>query len=158
MGKQKFSGQAVNKVGKYAYSELKKKNTAVHDDVKLREDVGNRKRQPKKVLTCFYCGLRFSSSIAEHREQCKAKNNKCKHCLKVGHFASVCRSSKPLRKVEFTEKDNNSENEEEDPDLYNIDIFRIKADENAPRCKLLSKLENKNDFKGEVIIKTSLTL
>ena len=109
-------GEAVNKIGKYAYSKLKKKNTAVHEDVKLRKDDENRKGQPKKVLTYFYCGLRFSSSIAEHREQCKAKNNKCEHCLKVGHFASVCRSRKPLRKVEFTGKENNSENEEEDTD------------------------------------------
>ena len=75
----------------------------------------------------------------------------------MGHFASVCRrSSKPLRKVEFTEKENNSENEEEDPDVYNINSFRTKANENAPRCKLLSKLENKNDFKCEVIINNKL--
>ena len=118
-------------------------------DVKLREDDENRKRQPKKVLACFYCGLIFSSSIAEHREQCKAKSNRCKRSLKVAHFAIVCRSSKPLRKVEFNEEENNSENEEEDPDMYNINIFRIKANENAPMCKLLSKLENKNDFKCE---------
>ena len=78
-GGAETSEEAVNKVGKYAYSKLKKKNTAVRNDVKLREDDESRKRQPKKVLTCFYCGLRFSRSIAEHREQCKAKNNKCKH-------------------------------------------------------------------------------
>ena len=74
----------------------------------------------------------------------------------MGHFASVCRSSKPLRKVEFSEEENNSENEEDDPDPYNFNIFRIKANENAPRCKLLSKLENKNDFKCEVIINNKL--
>ena len=75
-GGAEISGKTVNKVGKYAYSKLKKKSTVVHDDVKLREDDENRKKQHKKVLTCFYCGLRFSSSIAEHRGQCKAKNNK----------------------------------------------------------------------------------
>ena len=53
-----ISGEAVNKVGKYAYTKLKKKNTAVHDDVKLRDDE-NEKRQSHQVLTCFYCGLRF---------------------------------------------------------------------------------------------------
>ena len=78
-GGAEISGEEVNKVGKYAYSKVKKKNTAVHDDAKLREDDVNRKRQPKKVMTCFYCGLRFSSSIAKHREQWEAKNNKCKH-------------------------------------------------------------------------------
>ena len=82
--------------------------------------------------------------------------SKCKHCLKVGHFASVCRSSKPLRKVEFNEEENNSEKEGEDPGLYNINIFRIKANENAPMCELLSKVENKNDFKCEVIINNKL--
>ena len=59
-------------------------------------------------------------------------------------------------KAEFNEEENNSENEGEGPDLYNINIFRIKANENAPMCKLLSKLENKNDFKCEVIIDNKL--
>ena len=68
----------------------------------------------------------------------------------------VCRNSKPLRKVEFTEKENNSENEEEVSDLYNIKIFRINANGNAPWCKLLSKLENKNDFKYKMIINNKL--
>ena len=74
----------------------------------------------------------------------------------MGQFSSVCRSSKPLRKIEFAEEENKSENEEEDPDLYNINIFRIKANENALRCKILSNLKNKNDFKCEVIINNKL--
>ena len=43
-GGAEISREAVNNVGKYAYSKLEKKNTAVHNNVKLREDDENRKR------------------------------------------------------------------------------------------------------------------
>lgn len=49
-------------------------------------------RQPQRKRLCFFCG----SNSLHQRVKCPAFNSICQLCSKKGHFASVCRSHKPV--------------------------------------------------------------
>ena len=83
--------------------------------------------------------MKFSTSIAEHREQCPARDNKCRQCSKIGHFAKVCRSSKVVQQVEFDTEEHTDDSDTAEDDLCNINIFRTKSTNKSPRPKLLSR-------------------
>ena len=74
----------------------------------------------------------------------------------MGHFPTVCKSSRSVRKVE-TPGDATSGNSENDgEDTYNINLFRVKKSTNSPKPKLLSNHTNKHDFKVQVVIHNSV--
>ena len=84
-----IAGEAVNKLGKYSYSNIKKNKERLQD-----KDVS------RKPIDCYNCGNRVSESIIKHKEHCLAKNVKCHKCGKFNHFAEVCRSQKDIRHVD----------------------------------------------------------
>ena len=129
---------AVNKVGKYSFNNLKPRN----QQQEKRPD----KRQG--TINCYNCGVKVSGLIFKHKQSCPAKSHKCQTCQKSGHFESVCRS-KPVQQVE-AEIDAANDQEE---DMYNINIFRIRSSKDSPKPRLKSA---KNDFSVQVMINNHL--
>ena len=164
-GGAEISGEAaINKLGRYSYGISRRKNTGPqiqrtrtrgkqdHD----RKKVLTQEKENRWTLTCYYCGLKFSTSIAEHCEQCPAQDNKCSQCSKTGHFAKVCQSSKVVQQVEFDTEEPTDDSDTAEEDLYNINIFCTKSTNKSPPPKLLSRAPKKNDFKVQVIVNNSL--
>ena len=121
-----------------------------------RKKAPSQEKENHQTLTCYYCGLKFSTSIAEHHEQCPTRDNKCHQCSKIGNFAKVCHSSKVVQQVEFDTEEPTDDSDTAEEDLYNITIFRTKSTNKSPRPKLLSHAPKKNDFKVQVIVNNSL--
>ena len=67
--------------------------------------------------------LKFSTSIADHRKQCPARDNKCRQCSKIGHFAKFCQSSKVVQQVEFDTEEPTDGSDTAEEDLYNINYI-----------------------------------
>ena len=77
-GAAEISGEAMNKLGKYSFRNMKDKNM----------------KQTKKV-NCFFCGQLFDKqNITSHAKKCPARSNKCDNCGAIGHYAKVCRNTK----------------------------------------------------------------
>lgn len=53
---------------------------------------------------CSYCGI----STCEDRNKCPAKSSFCRACAKRGHWSVMCRSKKAVRKVEHSDSELNS--------------------------------------------------
>ncbi|KXJ68118.1 hypothetical protein RP20_CCG005609 [Aedes albopictus] len=82
----------------------------------------NRRMQPNRDVTCFNCGTKghIASSV-----ECKAHNQTCRRCKRVGHFEAVCRkrfaptdtpSHLKAKKVRLVEKVNQEEIDVSAPD------------------------------------------
>ena len=144
-GGVQISGQSssVNKLGAYSYTNLKKKKT---------EYPTKRKYNP---LTCFNCGVKVFGSILKHREQCNANNHKCQKCYKKGHFENACKST-PVKRVNTEKNEDSEEAEEIEEQVHNINIFTIKKSKNSSKPKFKANIENKNDFKVQLVINNHL--
>lgn len=70
---------------------------------------GKPKSQPRQPTGkhCYFCGLGSHS-----RDQCPAAKSTCKKCRKIGHWASVCRSSK-VRAVQVSQATEATDSEQE---------------------------------------------
>ena len=60
---------------------------------------GNRKKPPPRTPTSAKSCPRCGKTPFHGRQQCPAREAKCKACGKVGHYRIVCRSSSKLREV-----------------------------------------------------------
>ncbi|ESO88021.1 hypothetical protein LOTGIDRAFT_166042 [Lottia gigantea] len=60
-----IAGETLNRVGQYSYNSLLKSKQSE----KARKPTSN-----QRVLSCFYCGNNFSTSIDQHRSRCSARN------------------------------------------------------------------------------------
>ena len=127
--------ESVNRLGKYSYAHMKKKDTG--------------QRTAKRTISCYNCGNQVTGQIMKHKEVCPARNVKCNKCGKAGHFAKVCKSSEDIRQVE-------PENEREDDGVYNINLFRIKASARSVKPRLSSSMQDKNDFKTQLAVNNCL--
>ena len=67
-----------------------KSNKPKSNTTKTSNDCGKAKQLAEEGK-CFRCGQKFESR-ASHKPDCKAKDHKCKHCGKVGHFPNICLS------------------------------------------------------------------
>ena len=126
----------VNKIGKYSFSNIKSSQSQA--PVKK-----------KQSITCHNCGSKVSGSIYKHKEKCPAKSHKCNNCQKNGHFDKVCRSQ-PVKQIDSEEAEAEQCNEE---DMYNINLFRIKASKGSAKPQLKSV---KSDFTAQVVINNRL--
>ena len=140
-GAEIAGGSAVNKLGKYSYQSIKKKNDST---VKV-------KKQP---ISCFNCGNDIVGSIRKHKESCPAKGVKCKKCSRSGHLAKVCKSQKDLKQISTESVSNSDEESSQDEDAYSINVFRIKPSQGV-KPKLASNA-HKKDFCVQVIVNNSL--
>jgi len=77
-GGAEISGELINRLGRYSYSNIKKKTQTPSSEKRA----------------CYNCGMNITGSIIKHREICPAKEGECHNCHKKGHFSKVCRSSK----------------------------------------------------------------
>ena len=139
-----IAGEALNKLGKYSYSNIKKNKETITSEVNSR-----------KPVNCYNCGNRVSEPILKHKEQCPAKNVKCHKCGKLNHFAKVCRSPKDIRHVEDITKEQQDDDTNNDGDLYNINLFRIKTTRSTVKPRFISQ-RNVKDFKVQVLINNNL--
>ena len=135
-GGAEISGEQANKTGRYTYRNI-------------------RKSKEKTKFSCFYCRYVIHDSINEHRVKCPAKNHTCKGCSKMGHFVSVCRNGKQVGHID-PEKEDEYATQNEDEEVYNIHIFRVKASNHSVKPKLISMINQKKNFKVQVIIDNSL--
>ena len=128
----------INKMGKYSYKNLKKK------------------QQTGKPRACYYCGQDIKASIIEHVKTCRAKTSKCNFCDTIGHYESVCRKKKAVRELTTIDLESQPRHEEdaEDSGIYNINIFRV-TDTN-PYQQHHTSQRMKEDFKVQVIVNNSL--
>ena len=70
-------------------------NQRVDAVAKAAKRKSSKSRTPVVTAGCNYCGQPGHHA----REQCKAKDQECRKCHKIGHFAKVCRST---RQKQFT--------------------------------------------------------
>ena len=128
----------INKMGKYSYKNLKKK------------------QQTGKPRACYYCGQDIKASIIEHVKTCRAKTSKCNFCDTIGHYESVCRKKKAVRELTTINPESQPRHEEdaEESGIYNINIFRV-TDTN-PYQQHHTSQRMKEDFKVQVIVNNSL--
>ena len=111
-GGAEMSGEAINKLGRYSYSNIKKNRTT---------EKGPQQNQYRKPITCYNCGNSVSGSIIRHKEQCPAKSSKCNKCGKYGHFAKVCKSGKELRSLKDQDEESKcKEQSDEEEALMNM--------------------------------------
>ena len=134
-GGAEISGEPINKLGKYSYSRMRKKDSG--------------QRTTKKSINCYNCGNQVMGPIVKHKEVCPAKNAKCNKCGKVGHFGKVCKSPEGLRQVELKEA-------HEEEGVYNINLSRMKASVRSVKPKMSSGVQNKNDFKAQLVVNNCL--
>ena len=140
-GEAEISGGAVNKVGKYSYSNLKMKQKS---------------EATTNTINCFNCKEPFKGPAWKHRDRCKARNHECKLCGKTGHLESCCRT---VKGVKYTEPDISSEDEELKAvdmtanDLYNVNIFKV----TATKQKIFKPTVSNQEFSVEVVVNGSIT-
>ena len=134
---------SVNKIGKYSFQNIKKRN----------ENVVKSKKTP---ISCFNCGNEITGPIRKHKEICPAKGVKCKKCSRTGHFAKVCKSEKNLRQISTDSQLTTDEDTSQDEDAYIINVFRTKSSTQTVKPKLTSQMGNKKDFRIQVIVNNSL--
>ena len=127
---------AINKLGKYSYTNIKKNNTTEYGK--------------NNSLTCFNCGNKVTGSIFKHKEKCPA-NNQCRKCAKYGHFESMCRSSKDLKQFNTENKGESEQNEA----INTITLFNIKMMMSKRKTRLGIR-DSKKDFKVQVVINNHL--
>ena len=137
-GGAEIAGEAVNKLGRYCYQNIRK------DKEKKTKNVGY-----KKAISCYNCGSKIHGSIKAHKEHCQSKHNKCRKCNKTGHFAEVCKSS-DVRKCDPEEESG------DDNDVYDVNLFHIKTSTDKGLSNLRSPIQNKRDFKVQVVINNHL--
>ena len=65
-GGAEMSGEAVNRLGKYSYANIKKSKAV---------EKGPQYNQQRR--TCYNCGYSVTGSIIKHKEQCPARLSKC---------------------------------------------------------------------------------
>lgn len=140
-GGAEISGEstpAVNKLGKFSYTNLK-------DQKKTKSP----QKQHRKPIECFNCGVKVSCPIYQHKEKCTAIHHKCSKCNKMGHFEKVCFSSQNVNRVNNPE---DTEGTEEPIDL--ISLFVINSSGTRVKPKLKSRI--KKDFWTQVVINNHL--
>ncbi|XP_071485625.1 uncharacterized protein [Diadema antillarum] len=69
--------------------------------VRQKQKQGDKATRKKKSEQCGHCGYAYP-----HSGECHAKGKRCNTCNKLNHFASVCRSGKP---VQYIDSDDNAE-------------------------------------------------
>ena len=136
-GEAEISGEkgAINKISasKYSFSNLK-----------------NKKDYQPKGISCYNCGEYFKGPAFKHKEVCKARNNQCKHCRRVGHFPKFCHSVKFLQ-TEQSQPKSQADVENLDyvepivNDVYNVNIFKVNISKPSNSYK-------NEDFTVEVLI------
>lgn len=84
---------------------------------KLAWKNGSPKKKHDQVQKCDRCGY----NVHKPQEKCPARNESCKKCRKIGHFAKVCRSKKnkvkSLNEMVYPEEDFSSEEEDLDSEI-----------------------------------------
>ena len=137
--------EAVNRIGKYSYKTIRSNPKQLIN---------------KQELTCYNCGFNVAvTHIKRHiRQECTARASKCKKCGKTGHFARVCKQRLPedVQQIEPSDFKEENTNDTGDQNLYNINIFRIKASKNRVQPILKSNIVNKKNFRVQVVINNCL--
>lgn len=62
-----------------------------------KSSVDDKQQQPYQP--CYRCGGKHSASV------CRFKQEKCHHCLKVGHIVRMCRNKKTPQKTHYVEQE-----------------------------------------------------
>ena len=105
--------------------------------------------------TCFRCGLEFTQN---HLMACKAKNEKCRNCAMIGHFAQMCKRPKTgnirgrgrmpgtggLRRINLIEQDDSQSGSSNEMNEENM-VLHVSGARNQPFV-LKGKI-NKEPFK-----------
>ena len=73
--------------------------------------------QPQKCDRCGY-------NTHKPQEKCPARNESCKKCRKIGHFAQVCRSRR--RNVNLLAEDSSEEEESPDGNMRQLHVASLK--------------------------------
>ena len=90
------------------------------------------RRQPQQGnRNCWFCGGPFP-----HKTTCPATGKECRHCKKMGHFASVCRSAKANEAIHTVDQDDdNSETDAGYVFANHASAFVIHS-ANLPTCQM----------------------
>ena len=82
-----ITGEAIRKVGRYAYANIKHSKTSNQGT----EAFTTPKRDP---MRCYSCGNQILSSNTKHTAECPAKHVTCHNCEKTGQFAKLVKVPK----------------------------------------------------------------
>ena len=137
-GGAEIAGDSLYKLRKYSYKNIKKTspNHQVSD-------------KTKKKLDCYFCGQTISN-LKQHRDKCVGRKSPCSKCNKKGHIADVCRIIRRFDKHEVgTAFDKEAQ-------TYNINLFHIKAMQQSKNPTLQSNIQQKKDFKVQVVVSNHL--
>ena len=139
-GEAEISGGAINKIGKYSFSNIRR---------------NHKPETPSYSTNCYNCNEPFKGPAFKHKERCKAKNHSCKSCHKIGHFENMCRKPKDIK---YHEAENLNDDETEtnvaiSNDIYNLNIFKVELTKNSEYKQMV----NNHEFNVEVVVNGSLT-
>ena len=125
-GEERISHRDVNKLGKYSYKNIPKKNEGVRE--------ADNAEVKKK---CFRCGDTFHKN---HLRKCAAAKAKCGSCSKVGHFAKVCQNRRKDVKATDVSPDEASEEDDDVHDTFVMNnVWQVKSNSHNPRWRARSR-------------------
>ena len=96
----------LNPQGSSDVQYIRRNNTQYRQNIQQRTGI---LRTPKSgpIPDCWKCGYKF---IPGHLSNCPAKNEICRICKKIGHYAKMCRAEMPPQPAQKPPIRNNTQN------------------------------------------------
>ena len=84
----------LNHIGSTDVQYIKRNNTQPTTNIQQRTGILQTPKTGPIPADCWKCGYNF---ITGHLSNCTAKNEICRICEKLGHYAKLCRAEMPAK-------------------------------------------------------------